>query len=241
MTALWEMLLEFQVESRVTAVVWLRMELFWPLLAGRWRAAGGRGLLGQERNEPSEHVWSWLLESVQEVRPQPISPHQERARSFGLFWPGSLSLYLSGSLVPSFKPRSEACVTAPKSIPGRDQLPCPRPPSRWPIQGPLTRDQGLEQKSQAPAGEGEAGRWCSENLSPCSLCLIKPPFRGLWTRVYERSWLGHFGGERVQGHLEGELSALQGLLYRIQETASLPPSPLAGHEGHWSPCPHLIW
>ena len=32
----------------------------------------------------------------------------------------------------------------------------------------------------------------------------------------------------MQGHLEGELSALQGLLYRIQETASLPPSPLAG-------------
>lgn len=44
----------------------------------------------------------------------------------------------------------------------------------------------------------------------------------------------------MRGHLEGELSALQGLLYTVQETAGLPPSPLAGHEGHWSPCPHLI-
>lgn len=110
-------------ESRVTALVWLQMELFWPLLARRWRAAGGCGLLGQERNEPSEHVWSWLLESVQGVRLLPVSPHEERASSFGLFWPGFLSRYLSSSLVPSFKPRSDACITAPKSIPGGTSCP----------------------------------------------------------------------------------------------------------------------
>ena len=37
----------------------------------------------------------------------------------------------------------------------------------------------------------------------------------------------------MQGRLEGELSALQGLLYRVQETAGLPPSPLAGQRMRW--------